>query len=67
MGDLDDACKDMAEYLPEGCKDMVTHLEEHNQPATIIKTLLKHAKIQVDQAAKAFERSPRQQVIGDAR
>lgn len=67
MGSLTDACKGMAEYLPEGCKDMVEHLEEHNQPATIIKTLLKHAKIQVDQAAKAFEHAPRQQVIGDAR
>ena len=67
MGDFSDVCKDMAEYLPEGCKDMVEHLEEHNQPATIIKTLLKHAKIQVDQAAKAFEHAPRQQVIGDAR
>ena len=67
MGDLDDACKDMAAYLPEGCKDMVTHLEEQSHPATIIKTLLKHAKIQADQAAKAFEHAPRQQVIGDAR
>ena len=67
MGDFSDVCKNMAEYLPEGCKDMVEHLEEHNQPATIIKTLLKHAKIQVDQAAKAFEHAPRQQVIGDAR
>ena len=67
MGDLADVCKDMAEYLPEGCKNMVDHLEEQNQPATIIKTLLKHAKIQVNQAAKAFEHAPRQQVIGDAR
>ena len=67
MGDLADVCKDMAEYLPEGCKNMVDHLEEQNQPATIIKTLLKHAKIQVNQAAKAFEHTPRQQVIGDAR
>ena len=56
----------MADYLPDGCEDMVNHLEEHNQPATIIKTLLKHAKIQVDQAVKAFEHAPRQQVIGDA-
>lgn len=67
MGDLDDACKDMAEYLPDACKGMVAHLEEQNHPATIIKTLLKHAKIQVDQAAKAFEHAPRQQVIGEAR
>ena len=67
IGSLEDACKAMADYLPDGCEDMVNHLEEHNQPATIIKTLLKHAKIQVDQAVKAFEHEPRQQVIGDAR
>ena len=57
----------VAEYLPESCKNMVDHLEEQDHLATIIKTLLKHAKIQVDQAAKAFEHAPRQQVIGDAR
>lgn len=67
IGDFTDVCKDMAEYLPEGCKGMVEHLEEQDHPATIIKTLLRHAKIQVDQAAKAFEHTPRQQVIGDAR
>lgn len=67
MGSLDDARKDMAEYLPDSCKDMLEHLEEHNQPATIIKTLLKHAKIQVDQAAKAFEHAPRQRMIENAR
>ena len=67
MGSLDDARKDMAEYLPDSCKDLVEQLEEHNQPATIIKTLLKHAKIQVDQAAKAFEHAPRQRMIENAR
>ena len=67
MGDLDEACKAMADYLPEDCRGMVECLEEQDHPATIIKTLLKHAKIQVDQAAKAFEHAPRQQVIGDAR
>ena len=67
MGDLADVCKDMADYLPDECRGMVEHLEEQDHPATIIKTLLKHAKIQVEQAAKAFEHAPRQQVIGDAR
>lgn len=46
---------------------MVYHLEEQERPATIIKTLLKHAKIQVDQAAKAFEHASRQQVLGESR
>lgn len=49
------------------CKGMVDHLEEQERPATIIKTLLKHAKIQVDQAAKAFEHASRQQVLGESR
>ena len=52
MGNFSDVLKDMAEYLPDECKGMVDHLEEQERPATIIKTLLKHAKIQVDQAAK---------------
>ena len=66
-GELSEALKAMADYLPENCKGMVAHLEEQDRPATIIKTLLKHAKIQVDQAAKAFEHAPRQQVLGESR
>ena len=42
-------------------------IQEQERPATIIKTLLKHAKIQVDQAAKAFEHASRQQVLGESR
>lgn len=57
----------MAYYLPDECKGMVEHLEEQEHPASIIKTLLHHAKIQVDQAAKTHERSSRQQVLGEAR
>lgn len=67
MGDLEEAKKGMAEYLPEECKGMLDELQEQDRPATIIKTLLKHAKLQIDQAAKALEYTPRQQVIGDAR
>ena len=46
---------------------MGTDSLEQERPATIIKTLLKHAKIQVDQAAKAFEHASRQQVLGESR
>lgn len=67
MGNFSDVLKDMAAYLPDECKGMVYHLEEQERPATIIKTLLKHAKIQVDQAAKAFEHASRQQVLGESR
>ena len=30
----------------------------------MVKTLLKHARIQVEQAAKDMERKPREQVLG---
>ena len=67
MGALDDIKKDMADYLPEECAGMLDDLQEQEHPGTIIKTLLKHAKLQIDQAAKAMEHAPRQQVIGDVR
>ena len=46
---------------------MVDRLEEQSHPATIVKTLLKHAKIQVEQAAKALDMTPRQQALDTAR
>lgn len=63
IGTLDKVRKDIMSYLPEECMDMVEHLEDQEHPATIIKTLLQHAKIQVDQAAKDYQRASRQQVI----
>lgn len=54
-GDLKDACRGMAGYLPEECRGMVEKLEEQEQPATVIRTLLRHARIQIEQAAKARE------------
>lgn len=39
---------------------MVERLEEQDHPATIIKTLLRHAKIQVDQATKSLSHESRQ-------
>lgn len=67
MGELDEACRAMADYLPEGCRDMVERLEDQSHPATIVKTLLKHAKIQVEQAAKTLDIAPRQQTLGAVR
>lgn len=66
-GRLEDACRDMAEHLPEECRGMVERLEEQEQPAAIIKTLLRHAKIQIDQAAKVSGQEPRRQKIDTAR
>jgi len=67
LGNPDSVKKDMADYLPEECAGMLNELQEQEHPATIIKTLLKHAKLQIEQAVKELDRSPRQQVLGDAR
>lgn len=67
IGELSEACKSMSEYLPDECKGMVEHLEEQNRPASIIKTLLQHARIQADQAAKAHEHTPRQHMLAETR
>ena len=67
-GELSDSCWGFMGNFSDVLKDMaVDHLEEQERPATIIKTLLKNAKIQVDQAAKAFEHASRQQVLGESR
>lgn len=67
MGALDEVKNDMADYLPKECAGMLDELQEQEHPATIIKTLLKHAKLQIDQAVKEFDRAPRRQVLGDTR
>lgn len=43
---------------------MTEKLAEVSDPASMVKTLLKHARIQVEQAAKDMERKPREQVLG---
>lgn len=65
LGSIDVACKDIAEYLPDDCKDMVNHLAEQDTSPSMIKTLLRHARIQIEQAAKAHEHTPRQQALGE--
>lgn len=52
VGSFDEAIKDIAEYLPDECKGMTEKLAEVSDPASMVKTLLKHARIQVEQAAK---------------
>lgn len=68
IGDIQEACQAIREYLPDECRDMIDGLEELDKPQTAIKTLLHHARTQIEQAAKDFEHTPRQQAIGtDAR
>ncbi len=67
LGDIQEAVKDMAGHLPKECRGMIDNLEEMEQPGTIVQTLLRHARIKVDQAAKSMEHIPRQQEIGNSR
>lgn len=68
IGNIQEACQAIREYLPGECRDMIDRLEKLDKPQTAIKTFLRHAKTQVEQAAKDFEHTPRQQAIGtDAR
>ncbi len=67
LGDIHEACKDMAEHLPKECRGMIDNLEEIEQPGTIVQTLLRHARTLVDQTAKSMEHTPRQQEIGAGR
>lgn len=67
IGSLEDACKAIADYLPDECRGMTERLSEVKEPASMIKTLLRHARIQIEQAAKAHEHAPRQQVLSEAR
>ncbi len=64
---MDEVRKRIAEQLPDDCKDMVDQLEERIQPQSIIKTLLQHAKIQIDQAAKSAGHKPKQHTLESAR
>ncbi len=67
LGNIQEVCKDMAEYLPKECRGMIDNLEEIEQPGTIVQTLLRHARTLVDQTAKSIEHTPRQQEIGAGR
>ena len=64
IGSFDEVVKDIAEYLPDECKGMVNNLSEANDPVSMVKTLLKHARIQVEQAVKDMEHKPRRQTLG---
>ena len=63
IGSVDKACRDIAEYLPDECKAMTSKLSEVNDPASMVKTLLKHARIQVAQVAKDHEHQPREKSL----
>lgn len=63
VGDCEDALKAIEEYLPKECEGLTLELTEQDHPHSMIKLLLNHARIQVEQAVKDFERQSRQKVL----
>ena len=59
----EDALKAIEEYLPKECKGLTLELAEQDRPHSMIKLLLNHARVQVEQAVKDFERQPRQKAL----
>ena len=54
----------MIEYLPDDCAEMVDDLAETTDSPSMVQTLLQHARIQVDQAARDHQHQPRQKTVG---
>ena len=63
IGSYEDALKNIEEYLPKECEGLTSELTEHDRPRSMIKLLLNHARVQVEQAVKDFERQSHQKVI----
>ena len=63
-GAFEKAVKDMIEYLPDDCAEMVDDLAETTDSPSMVQTLLQHARIQVDQAARDHQHQPRQKMVG---
>lgn len=67
IGSIKNVCKDIDDYLPDECRGMTEYLTEVKQPASMIKLLLQHARIQVAQEAKVHQHASRQQTLGQTR
>lgn len=63
IGSYKDVLKNIEEYLPKECEGLTSELTEHDRPRSMIKLLLNHARVQVEQAVKDFERQSHQKVI----
>lgn len=63
IGSAKEALKDIESYLPKECEGLTTELTEQKGPHSMIKLLLNHARVQVEQAVKDFERQSHQRAI----
>lgn len=63
IGSNEEALKGIEDYLPDECSGMTGELVERDSPRSMLKMFLDHARVQVAQAAKDFEKAPRQQTL----
>src|SRR5699024_3165097 len=63
IGSNEEALKGIEDYLPDACSGMTGELVERDSPRSMLKMFLDHARVQVTQAAKDFEKAPRQQTL----
>lgn len=63
IGSNEEAIKGIEDYLPDECSGMTGELVERDSPRSMLKMFLDHARVQVAQAAKDFEKAPRQQAL----
>ena len=63
IGSNEEALKGIEDYLPDACSGMTGELVERDSPRSMLKMFLDHARVQVAQAAKDFEKTPRQQTL----
>ena len=66
-GELEDSCWGFIgsneEALKDECSGMTGELVERDSPRSMLKMFLDHARVQVAQAAKDFEKASRQQTL----
>ena len=67
IGELRDVCQTIKDSLPDECRDLVDQLEVMEKPQSVIQTLLRHARIQVDQAEKDHKRDQQQTISAEVR
>lgn len=61
--DFDEVRQDIEFHLPDTCKGITDKLTEQNDPRSMIKMLMKHARMQIEQAEKDHAHMPQQHTL----
>jgi len=61
--DFEEVRRDIEFHLPDACKGITDKLTEQNDPRSMIKMLLKHARMQIEQAEKDHVRPTQQHLL----